>query len=121
MSRTHYLVRGNQAIELAHVHHGPKGPSVVYNTEVVKINQSLDNLFLRLCELTAKGWEITGDYNHPNGFSAIEFYNEFKTYHADIELAFEAYGYRCAKYSLYDTKPIVAPDGTLWNNLHGVI
>lgn len=113
MSTTFSLVRGDREINIAHRHAGPTGPCVVYNSKLIKVNQSLDMLFLRLCEYVDNGWRITGDYNFPNGFSPIEFYNEFKKYGQDPNDLF----YFHANHE----RPItIGCDGTFWHDLTDV-
>ena len=105
MSTTFALIKGNEKINIAHRHLGPDGLSVVYNSELLKVNRSLDFLFLALCQYVKRGWRISGDYEHPNGFSPIEFYNEFKKYHRDH------------RDLVWHEDLVIGTDGTYWLDL----
>ena len=89
MSYCYRLVRGDAEINICHVHtgymgmSGKTGPCALFNTKLVMRNQCLDALGLRLIDMTMHGWRITGDYDHPNGFSAMEFIREIKHFGAD--------------------------------------
>lgn len=109
MSHLITLVKDDERINVAHVH-AYYGKAVVFNTQLVKINQSLDNLFLRLCEFVNAGWEILGDYR-PNGFNPLEALEYFKSCKADPR-DLEWYGNH--------DEFLVAKDGTHWDNLSNV-
>lgn len=114
MSHTYRLVRGSEEVNLAHVHcgyidrWGHTGPCVMFNDRLVRIHQSLNGLHLRLIDMTMNGWEITGDYEHPNGFTAQEFIDMVKTFGADPR-----------DFAWYEDL-IIGEDATHWHNLTGV-
>ena len=115
MSYTFKLVRGEQEVVLAHVHcgiinrFGATGVCIMFNDRLVRIRQNLDNLWLRLIDMTTSGWYITGDYEHPNGFTAKEFIEHVKSFGADPR-----------DFAWYKDL-VVGTDGTHWKDLTGTI
>ena len=101
-----YLIKGEQEIEIAHRHLGPDGLSVVYNSELLKVNRSLDFLFLTLCRYVECGWWIGGDYR---SWSPLEFYEEFKKYHQDH------------RDLVWHDDIVIGRDGTYWHDLTGTV
>ena len=121
MSYCYRLVRNDDEIVIAHVHYGIMGMTgknglcIMYNKCLVMHNQCLDSLELRLIDMTSAGWRIVGDaYDHPNGFSAMEFIREVKNFSADPR-DFSWHDER----SLYPM--VLGKDGTHWCDLTGVI
>lgn len=116
MSYTIKLVRGEQEINLAHVHcgyvncFGAVGACITFNDRLVRIHQNLNNLWLRLIDMTTNGWHITGDYNHPDGFTAEEFIKHVKSFGADPR-----------DFAWYEGRMTVGTDGTHWMDLTGTV
>lgn len=106
MSCTFYLIKGEKQIEIAHRHLGPNGLACVYNSELLKVNRSLDFLFLLLCKFTNEGWWIGGAYQSWNPKEFIDMCKECHNDYRDLE---------------WHKDILIASDGTYWHNLTGVI